>query len=96
MKADAKVGELQDFRRIESKLKYSLRPVAPRQEFVLELQQQLYQQFHMLPALTKFSISYFIWIGLTLILALMMIFTVSARLFLLIITVFSLLNKQNR
>lgn len=96
MKADARAGELQDFHRIESRLRYSLRPVAPRQEFVQELQQQLYQQYRLLPALTKFSLSYVIWIGLTIILAFMMIFGLGMRLLVFIVAIVSLLNKPNR
>ena len=96
MKADSRAVDLQDFRTIESKLKYSLRPVAPRQEFVLDLQQRLNQQFHMLPALTRFSLSYFIWIGLTILLALVMFFAVSVRLLVFVATLFSLLKKPAR
>ena len=96
MRADVRAGDFQDMSRIESKLKYSLRPVAPRQEFVQELQQQLYQQFRLLPALTKFSLSYVIWIGLTVILAMMMIFAVGIRLLVFFAAIVSLLNRPNR
>jgi len=96
MRADVRAGDIQDMSRIESKLKYSLRPVAPRQEFVQDLQQQLYQQFRLLPALTKFSLSYVIWIGLTVILAMMMIFAVGIRLLVFFAAIVSLLNRPNR
>jgi|SRR3990172_5850584 len=93
MKSQSQVSDLTELRAIESKLKYSLRPVAPRPDFVQELQQQLFQQFQKLPALTKFSLSYFIWLALVLILTVLLLFALSMRILVFIVSMFSLLSK---
>ena len=93
MKSQARLSDRAELSAIESKLKYSLRPVAPHPDFVQELQQQLFQQFHKLPALTKFSLSYFIWRSLVLLLAILLLFAMSVRMLVFLVSMFSLLSK---
>ncbi len=57
----------QELSAIESRLIKTLKPVAPREDFVLGLKEKLVRQMQMLPYLTRFSRSYVLLMALLLI-----------------------------
>ena len=96
MKGNISNGNQDDLATIELALRHTMHPVAPRRDFVVELQSQLYNQFGNLPALTRFSISYFIWIFLILLFSATLLFTLGIRITVLCVTAITMLQKMRR